>query len=414
MKLYKLILTLSLTSSYSLYSVEQQVSPVSLPETQVMKRDSIECDESCLRELLDRKDIFTFLSKVPENLKDVKLQEAKEKYQKAFNIDNKLVETEGRIDIAILIPENAIGRYSLTVSKAVFAYFLARNTKFIVKNFYIDNENKQTITQALEKISQDGFKYVIAPMTSTGASVIAKLKPNLQIFLPTINSIERTEENENILYGGIDYKIQISELLKEFNGHKISLFYDKSPKGEELHNEVLTQVTTLFPDTNISQKVGIDKNRADFSQYLKNNKKEPNLETLFLNTTVKKTAILLSQITTRNYQPRIILSTQINYSPILLSMTQEKDREKIVIANSIPLNIDKSVVNTNILLNNDIIYEWVNYSTVVGLDYIYSNVTDAKRLFSEEIIDGQIVYDVKIVKTTGSGFIELTKAELTK
>ena len=95
-------------------------------------------------------------------------------------------------------------------------------------------------------------------------------------------------------------------------------------------------------------------------------------------------------------------------------MTQEKDREKIVIANSIPLNIDKSVVNTNILLNNDIIYEWVNYSTVVGLDYIYSNVTDAKRLFSEEIIDGQIVYDVKIVKTTGSGFIELTKAELTK
>ena len=67
-------------------------------------------------------------------------------------------------------------------------------------------------------------------MTSTGASVIAKLKPNLQIFLPTINSIERTEENENILYGGIDYKIQISELLKEFNGHKISLFMIKAQR----------------------------------------------------------------------------------------------------------------------------------------------------------------------------------------
>lgn len=404
-----------------LSATEQSISQIAIAETKNIKQDSVECDEKCLQELLERKDIFTFLSKVSNDIKDDKLKEARDKLQIAFNIDNKNIENNNSFKVAMILPEKAIGFYALSTSKSVFLYLVSRGKNFIVKNYFIKDESESAINSALDSIIKDGYRYIIAPVTSAGATIIEKTVPvfqiqqsQLQIFLPTINSIERKTENENILYGGIDYRVQISELLKNFDGNKITLFYDKSKKGDELNSEVVSQLQAGFPNSSIIQQVAINKDKSDFSSSLKKDIKTANETTVFINTTVKKSASLLTQMTSKNYIPKIILSTQNNYSPTLISMTKENDRTNLYIANSIPVNIDKQVTNINSLFSNDIFFNWINYATIVGLDYLYNQVTGEKKLFDENIIDGQVLYDVKIMKVIDSKFEDVETVDSKK
>ena len=60
----------------------------------------------------------------------------------------------------------------------------------------------------------------------------------------------------------------------------------------------------------------------------------------------------------------------------------------------------------------DIYYNWIAYSTAIGLDYLYNAFanTDDKRVFKERIVGSSIDYDTKIYKTTNHKF-ELIKDE---
>jgi hypothetical protein len=54
----------------------------------------------------------------------------------------------------------------------------------------------------------------------------------------------------------------------------------------------------------------------------------------------------------------------------------------------------------NSLFGHDIVYDWVNYSTSVGIDYLYTHyfVPVAEKNFDENIVENQVKYDVSIVK----------------
>ena len=123
-----------------------------------------------------------------------------------------------------------------------------------------------------------------------------------------------------------------------------------------------------------------------------------------MNTSIIKSSIILSQLRAYGTVPYKILSTQLNYTPLVISLTQYPDRKNFVIANSIS-KTDFKLQESLLLLDADIEYNWVNYSTLVGVDSLFSKTQS--QLFPEKIIDNQVSYDVLLYKNTRHGFKKL-------
>jgi hypothetical protein len=89
---------------------------------------------------------------------------------------------------------------------------------------------------------------------------------------------------------------------------------------------------------------------------------------------------------------------------MLMSLTQDNDREKLVIANSID-TVNKELKDEVITFGGNIIYEWVDYSTLVGINYLYYGGNSS--LIQTKIINNQAVYNPKLYKSTEVGFLEI-------
>jgi len=221
---------------------------------------------------------------------------------------------------------------------------------------------------------------------------LQKYGENLRIFVPTINKNSVDIGASNIIFGGIDYKAQVSK-LNSFTNDKIAVFYDKSP--------VSKKVTSYIENTQYQRE--IDTDAANFKNIFKENQ-ALNYASLFLNTPVVASSLILSQITYHKKPIHRILSTQINYNPMLINLTQPRDSEKLLIANSITTVENSMLSDYNKLLLNDIDFDWINYTTTVGTDYLYSLITEENRYFKEKIENNQVIYNLNIVKVENSGF----------
>jgi SRSO17 transposase len=125
---------------------------------------------------------------------------------------------------------------------------------------------------------------------------------------------------------------------------------------------------------------------------------------------VVKSAMVMSQLTLYDVNQTNVLSTQINYNPELLLLTQQKDRQNMYIANSINYH-NNILIESNALLRNNIVYDWINYATTIGADYFYHLITSAHREYPQEIINNQVHYPIAIVKPTYSRFITVEIVE---
>jgi len=362
------------------------------------------CNTECLTKLIFDEQIFSFLANIPKSKTDsLMLNEQKLFFESILNIER--LELSNNINIALLLPEKVIGRYSELTAKTVFSYLLNRNKKFKVKSYFIGNENNESISKALENIHRDGFKFVIAPMTVKGAKIVGNLDSSLYIYFPTIFTSEIENKNRRMFFGGINYELQITQLTKYINDRNISLFYDDSLKGKELNSMVLTELDKTKPRTRISFNMAVSRENSDFSNLFKDrNDTVGNI--YFLNTTKVKSSILLAQLTSFDQEPSLILSTQTNYSPVLLSMTQPYDRKNMLIANSIS-DDNQDIADTNALFNNDITYDAINYSTTLGVDFLFHLISGQKRLYKEPLVNNQIIYSIRIMKPLQASFSEI-------
>ena len=125
---------------------------------------------------------------------------------------------------------------------------------------------------------------------------------------------------------------------------------------------------------------------------------------LFLNTDLVKTSLILSQLRAYDVFPRIIFSTQLNYDPMLMVLTQDKDREKLVIANSID-NVDTKLKDEITTFGGNITYEWVDYSTLVGVNYLFNNGNSS--LIPTQVANNEVIYTPRLFKSTEVGFLEI-------
>jgi len=314
-----------------------------------------------------------------------------------------IVEEEEELKIAMILPNKTIGRYAHTTSTAVFAYLLTRERPYKLKTFQISSECPEEIMQVLQEIKEQRFHYVIAPMTLKGAQTIVKNEEELTIFFPTIHKSELRDMGRNIYCGAIDYKAQIEKLLPLTKGPLV-VMYDKSLKGMQLLE--MTKSSYLQQRMPAKQKkvltYAVAKKRSNLKGYFNANEKIQN-GTFFLNTPLIKSAMILSQLSVYDVEVTNVLSTQINYDPLLLSMTQKKDRKNLYIANSISVQDDR-LVQTNALLNNDIVYDWINYSSSIGVDYFYHKITGEERIYDLPMVQNQIIYPITLIQPSQTRF----------
>ena len=84
---------------------------------------------------------------------------------------------------------------------------------------------------------------------------------------------------------------------------------------------------------------------------------------------------------------------------MLLTLTQYGDRKNFYIANSIgKTTVEMEELNS--LFGHDIVYDWVNYSTSIGIDYMYTHyfVPVTEKSFNEKIVDNQVEYNISIIQ----------------
>jgi SRSO17 transposase len=150
----------------------------------------------------------------------------------------------------------------------------------------------------------------------------------------------------------------------------------------------------------------VSRRTTNLENYLKDNENIVD-GSFFLNTPIIKSGMIMSQLTLYDTNKTNILSTQINYDPLLLSMTQYIDRKEMIVANSITED-NNVLIETNSLLGNDIVYDWINYTTTVGVDYFYSLITDEDRIYHSKLQDNQMIYEIELLKPARSRFIKYT------
>lgn len=329
------------------------------------------------------------------------------------------------LKIAMILPNKLIGRYAHTTSTAVFAYFLTREHPFTIKTFQIIDESPEEIERVLEEIKEADFHYVIAPVTPKGAKVISEREEELTLFFPTIHKNDIPDAPNNIYFGAIDYKAQI-EKLTPLMSSPLVIMYDESAQGQKLLKmtsaHYLASDKPFHPTGRLrdaadkkapyaaasepkEKKViayGIDKMTSNLKAQLDANEKIQ-YGSFMLNTPLIKSSMILSQLSVYDTAVTNTLSTQINYDPLILTMTQRKDRESLYIANSIGVQND-AIVQANALLNNNIVYDWINYASTIGADYFYHRITAQPRLYDLPIENNQVIYPITIVQPAGSHF----------
>ena len=388
-----------------LFAQSSRVSNIPLPRTYVQNLDIYPCDEDCMKELLYHEQIFSFMAHCDVDLRDSSLSDTKLIYATLFNLGS--TKFGGEFRIAMLLPHKKIGRYAYSTTNSVFSYMLTKNANFEINSFKIETESPEDIQNALTKISLQGFNFVIAPMTLSGAEALINSNTDLHVYLPTININDVNTTTKNFYFGGIDYEAQNSALF-EYVTSPLVIFHNQSSLSKKLRDSDIALYEQLpLPEKQL-YKFEIERRTSNLSHLLKENEHLKD-GTAILNTSLIKSSMIMSQLTLHDSNISTILSTQINYDPLIFSTTQYRDRESMLIANSISHN-SAVLAETNRLLGNDITYDWINHSTSVGVDFFYYLMTGESREYPLQILNNQVQYPVEIVKPNHSKF-ELVSRE---
>ncbi|WP_331773839.1 hypothetical protein [Sulfurospirillum sp. 1612] len=370
-----------------LFSKSEVPSTIPPAQSVFINLETQECHTECLNELLNNGKIFSFLSVYQNHSEYDDIQNAYNEYSKLFGMSRS---QEVTIKVAMLVPQKTIRRYAISTVNSVFTYLLYRKFNFDLKVYNCEDESEKSILDNLQKIKDDGFIYVIAPFTEVGANILTNHADGLIAYIPTVNVSKIQNPRANVILGGIDYKAQIEKLL-DYTADKIAIFSDNSSIANELDSDVATT------PKNIIYSKQFHNNRLQFKKVLKWNKALDGAS-IFLNLPLVKASLLASQLRVYDRKPYNLLSTQINYNPMILTLTQYADRKSMLIANSIG-ETKTEIVRANEMLGGDIEYDWVNYSTTLGIDMLYETyfLADGQRDFSETIANGQVQYGIKIM-----------------
>lgn len=307
-----------------------------------------------------------------------------------------LEESSKFVKIAVVYPSKLIGSYAKSSVNTILGYLSFMKANYSVKIYDTEDETPQNITKAFEDLKSDGFVKVIALFTPNALGTLHSLdSSSLNVYLPLNNKDEYETFSENFVYGAISYDRQIKKLI-EYSNINHTMFYQESYIGKRLKEKYEQQV----PLTKVTKLI---KNKRNYFKGIVKDYKLNN-STLFLNTKLVKTSIILSQLRAYETEPKVILSTQLNFNPKIIALTQEKDRSNFVVASSID-KVDDKLIDTIEMFGADVEYNWVDYSTLVGINYLFES--SKSNGINTKIEENQVIYEPKLYKTTRFGFLEI-------
>ncbi|PAF54353.1 hypothetical protein BKH42_00085 [Helicobacter sp. 13S00482-2] len=402
-----IILFLLLIFEEFIFAKSYIISPLPLPKQEVVDNNTDRCNEKCLEKFYADGKIFSFVAKFKNDTHNiglranlaVALSEIDSFMQSSMYQDVK----NSQIKIALLIPKKIVGRYSVASIDTILAYLMTRGGDFDFKVFDSGGESSSDLSDAYNKIEQQKYEFVIALLTQAGVeNFIESTYVSIPTYIPTINKNQLVNSNRlpsNLYFGGIDYKAQMQIIVTLAGSNPIVEYDDDSPVGLSL-SEILDDM-----DPNIAYKSIISsKEAATFAKNLNTQEDFLQDSVIVLNTPVVKSGLMLSQLGFSKKKPLKVLSTQINYNPSLLMLVLPKDRQNLYIINAIG-NTNQKLIEYGSLLSSDLRYDWVNYSTAIGVEMFF-NFKDPKinKFFSELINENQVQYINTIYRAKGSIF----------
>jgi hypothetical protein len=306
-----------------------------------------------------------------------------------------------KMKIALLSSPSVIGKYSQSTYDVALATLLASGGAFELIKYDIPNESYETISTVYEKILNEGNVAILAPLTLQGAQNIVNVPTTIRIFIPTVHERDVGPVAENYTFGSIDYEAQVKALVP-YMANSLAIFYADSPVGSALNKTTQSIASESNKKINSFSSYSVDVKGMNIVKHLAR-PASFSKKSVITHLPIVKTSMLLSHMTFTGVHEKNILSTQINYDPELLTLTQFPDRKNMIIANSIIHQVP-SIYEANALMNNDLTFDWINYTTSVGADYLISDLYGHEPSYPMPLINHQIIYPVELLRPKESGF----------
>ena len=373
----------------------QSLSSISPAKITYINLEPEFCDNACLNELIKSDLLASFMARFePAKIDDNALLEL---YISLGGEAILKVNKNGKI--AVIIPQKIIKSYANVVSNAVLSYVLKQDADIEIKFINSNDESPQSLTNAMQTARVQGFNYFIAALTSNGANIINSLVlSNELIYIPSVHSSFIINPKPNLIFGGIDYKDQISALLA-YSNEKIVAFDDGSSLGQKLNEYVRMQSSDYHEASIVGKDINLNDTLSKKSKF--------DNASIFLNIPIVKASLVATQMRGFEIKPYALLSTQINFLPNIFNAIAQRDRQNLFIANSLnPVN--DLFLGLGDLFDVDFRYSQIGYSSAFGAEYIYTNFIDksADRIFTERVENSQVLYGVKIYNAKGDHFDE--------
>ena len=303
------------------------------------------------------------------------------------------------LKIALLSAPSVVGKYSSSTYNVALATLLSRNITFELISIDMKDESTSSIHIALESAKAKNIDALLAPLTITGVQELVKTAHDFPIFIPTVHKRDVQTNDNSIIFGAIDYQEQILA-LKPYMSNAVATFYDESPIGNKLNAFTSTIAKSSTP-------YSIDTQGANIVKYL-GRPSAFNKKSIITHLPIVKTSMLIAHLTFVGAHEHNILSTQMSFDPTLITLTQSKDRKNMIIANSIVQQVPQ-IYEINSLMNNDLTFDWINYTTSVGADYLISLLMNEQRQYQLSINDSQVIYPVELMTPKEFGFEPFSK-----
>ncbi|NPA55874.1 MAG: hypothetical protein GXO40_05875, partial [Epsilonproteobacteria bacterium] len=226
--------------------------------------------------------------------------------------ENIITNNEYNLKIAVIVDKNKFFQFIPNILNTINGYLSHKDIKYSIDVFNQDTN----LTKQLNHISRH-YPYVFAYFTDKKNIKLLNKYNTSYFFIPTVNKNQLPfKTNYNIFFGGINYKQQVTKLNRFINGYTIIVY----------ENTELSRYVTSLIDKLLLQPHKIKKYPIYYSKLFSN-------VFVYLNTKVVNTAQILANFTYHKLFTKAILTTQLNYTPLIFVLTNPMDTRNVILAN---------------------------------------------------------------------------------
>gem|GEM_PF-6192368 len=250
--------------------------------------------------------------------------------------------------------------------------------------------------------------------TSDALPLQSNLKQSVQSYSAYSHSYSSSHSPifRNVVFGGLDLQQQVAQLSKMDGGGGVAIVTTAGflPAQLTKYEQQLTGGRDVynFPKIPYWQL----RHRTIYANL------SPMQLVQFLSNVTSKLLTLTKNGKLAGPPINRVLTSQLAFSPVIIELTQPIDRQQLILANSVdPTTIIPSLKDTSLLMEGNIFYNWLGYTSQVLLNRIYNQTTgrDGKQLddFGLEIDNGKVVYRTQLYQIVERGFRSISpKREL--